>query len=220
MIGTGTIVLNFGVRMLVNWLFKETKPGNKNKGKIDNNKSMGFLVKTILKGGIMGSIVLLAMYPYHVAYTKMVTTVRGKKFYNPIQVQNHIRRTEGYKGLFTGYALSAFGIFFYRGLYFALYDSFAKRVGESILSKFLVSMGVTILVGFLTFPLDLVRKRMIAAAGTEKSYADTKQCVKTVTEENGIIGFWKGAGTNIARGLVASLALVVFDNLKAKYWIK
>lgn len=55
---------------------------------------------------------------------------------------------------------------------------------------------------------------MIAAA-TPHAYSGTLECVQTIWREDGLAGFFHGAMANVARALVSSLTLILWDQLIA-----
>ena len=76
-------------------------------------------------------------------------------------------------------------------------------------------MVVTIASGYVCYPFDTVsRKLMVQSTDKVKKYNNPYECAKYVMKHNGIRGFYGGAVSNAARGIGASLILVLYDDMK------
>jgi solute carrier family 25 (adenine nucleotide translocator) protein 4/5/6/31 len=49
----------------------------------------------------------------------------------------------------------------------------------------------------------------------KKKYNGTLDCLVKVTKNEGVTGLWKGALSNVFRGMGATLVLVIYDDAKA-----
>jgi len=127
----------------------------------------------------------------------------------------------GRGGVYNGFVVSCVGIVFYRGAYFGLYDTFADtptmRSG-GFLAKFALGYSVTVAAGLLSYPLDTIRRRMMMTSGKHAGkYKNSIDCGRKVLTEEGAKALYKGAGSNILRGLAGALVLVGFDYCKNFY---
>jgi Mitochondrial carrier protein len=72
----------------------------------------------------------------------------------------------------------------------------------------------TTLAGLFSYPADTVRRRMMMQSGqskTEKMYRNSFQCFASMYNDEGILSFYKGAFTNVIRGMCGALVLVLYD---------
>jgi len=71
--------------------------------------------------------------------------------------------------------------------------------------------------GLCSYPIDTIRRRLFMDVGAKvKTYNGTIDCGMKIIKTEGVAGLWKGAASNIARGLGATLVLVIYDD--AKEW--
>jgi solute carrier family 25 (adenine nucleotide translocator) protein 4/5/6/31 len=77
---------------------------------------------------------------------------------------------DGIRGLYRGFGPSVAGIMVYRGAYFGGYDSLKPVVlvgplKDSFIASFGLGWAVTAFAGFVSYPLDTVRRRMMMTSG-------------------------------------------------------
>ena len=85
-------------------------------------------------------------------------------------------------------------------------------------AQFAVGYAVTVTAGLLSYPLDTVRRRMMMTSGKHAGkYKNSLDCTQKVLKEEGVAALYKGAGSNILRGLAGALVLVGFDYAKNYY---
>lgn len=83
--------------------------------------------------------------------------------------------------------------------------------------NFFVLQCVTTFAGFLSYPLDTVRRRMMMQSGRPKhehTYKNTIDCWVKIAKNEGLKAFFKGALSNIFRGTGGALVLVFYDIIK------
>lgn len=132
-----------------------------------------------------------------------------------------IFKRSGLRGLYQGFGVSVQGIVFYRGVYFGIYDtakSLAYPDGSNagVMSRWALAQGTTTLAGLVAYPFDTVRRRMMMQAGRNDTvlYKGTVDCWRKIALEEGPRAFFKGAGSNVLRGVGSALVLVLYDDLK------
>merc|ERR1711881_192268 len=83
---------------------------------------------------------------------------------------------------------------------------------------FCIGYTVTTVAGLSAYPVDTVRRRMMmnSGSGTVK-YPNAMSAFASIAKEEGTAAFFKGAGSNILRGLAGTLVLVGFDEFKKLY---
>ena len=193
-------------------------------GKPDAKKEFAkFLFSNVLSGGLAGTTSLMFVYPLDFARTRLGTDMgKGpaeRQFTGMFDCIGKIVKSDGIAGLYRGFVISALGIFFYRAAYFGLYDSSKSFTGKDphILLKFAVAQVVVSLSGIISYPLDTVRRRLMLQSGKkggEVQYTGTVDCFAKIFAKEGFGGFFKGALSNVFRGVGASLVLVLYDEIR------
>eukprot|EP00948_MAST-09A_sp_MAST-9A-sp1_P000615 g615.t1 len=185
------------------------------------------LAGNVASGGMAGFTSLIFVYPLDFARTRLAMDVGsgGKREFNgTFDCIMKTAKTSGMfnkGGVYNGFWISAVGIFFYRGAYFGLYDTFAKGTMMSsggFWAKFALGYAVTTVAGLISYPIDTIRRRMMMTSGANAGkYSGSFHCAGVIMQEEGIPAFFKGAGSNILRGLCGALVLVGFDEVKTAY---
>jgi len=184
-----------------------------------------FFFGNMAAGGVAGGASLAVVYPLDFARTRLAADFgkgSGDRQFNGLSdCLKKIYAKDGVKGLYQGFNVSVLCIVIYRAIYFGGYDT-AKKVlfsdGKkvSVLEKFLVAQTVTAISGQVSYPLDTIRRRMMMQAGRDDVlYTSTMDCIKKIYYGEGGKAFFKGALTNLFRGIGASLALVLYDELQS-----
>jgi solute carrier family 25 (adenine nucleotide translocator) protein 4/5/6/31 len=185
-----------------------------------------FFIGNLASGGAAGATSLMVVYPLDFARTRLAADVgKGaaeRQFQGLNDCLTKIYRSDGLKGLYQGFGVSVLGIIVYRACYFGGYDTL-KRVlfsdGKShIFFKFLVAQFVTGLSGLVSYPLDTVRRRLMMQSGRKDvMYTGTMDCFRKVYQKEGGSAFFKGALSNVLRGMGASLVLVLYDEFQVMF---
>lgn len=192
-------------------------------------RSDGFwwcLLGNMASGGAAGATSLAVVYPLDFARTRLAVDVgkgSAREFNGTFDCILKTAKSAGWGkgGVYNGFVVSCVGIVFYRGAYFGLYDSItdldAMRSG-GFLTKFSIAYGVTVAAGLISYPLDTIRRRMMMTSGKHAGkYKNSIDCAQKVLAQEGVKSMYKGAGSNILRGLAGSLVLVGFDYIKGYY---
>jgi len=127
----------------------------------------------------------------------------------------------GKGGVYNGFVVSCVGIVLYRGAYFGLYDTVNDvdwMKGAGFAKKFALGYTVTVTAGLFSYPLDTIRRRMMMTSGKHAGkYKNSIDCTRKILSQDGVGAMYKGAGSNILRGLAGALVLVSFDYCKNFY---
>jgi solute carrier family 25 (adenine nucleotide translocator) protein 4/5/6/31 len=197
---------------------------------LEQPRSAGFfmcLMGNMASGGAAGATSLLVVYPLDFARTRLAMDTgvgKEREFTGTFDCILKTARASGWGkgGVYNGFIVSCVGIIAYRGAYFGLYDTiadqdFAKQGG--FLAKFAIGYAVTVTAGLLSYPLDTIRRRMMMTSGGKNSgkYKSSIDCGAQILKNEGIKSMYKGAGSNILRGLAGALVLVSFDYCKNFY---
>ena len=84
------------------------------------------------------------------------------------------------------------------------------------LIKYIVAQVVTALAGIISYPLDTIRRRLMMQSGRDHViYKGTVDCFRQIyRKEGGYRPFYKGALSNVFRGVGAALVLVMYEEMQ------
>lgn len=175
----------------------------------------------LLSGGLAGSASLTFVYSLDFARTRLGADIGkgGDREFNGLaDCLAKIYKKEGIAGLYRGFGISVVGVFAYRALYFGIYDTVSPMMGKdaSLLVKYVVAQSATALAGVASYPLDTVRRRMMMQSGRKDvMYTSTLDCfAKIHANEGGMKPFFKGALSNVFRGVGGAMVLVVYEEFQ------
>jgi len=179
----------------------------------------------IASGGCAGTMSLIFVYSLDYARTRLANDAKGKgggerQFNGLIDVYVKTLKSDGIQGLYRGFAISAVGIFVYRGLYFGLYDTLKPiLIGSdaSVFISFLLGWVITVTAGLASYPIDTIRRRMMMTSGQAVKYKNSLDCGVQILKNEGFMSMMKGAGANILRGVAGAGVLAGFDAFKGLY---
>jgi len=178
----------------------------------------------ILSGGMAGTCSLTFVYSLDYARTRLANDAKGKggerQFNGLIDVYTKTLKSDGIQGLYRGFAISAVGIFIYRGMYFGLFDTLKPILlgdNPNVSLSFLLGWGVTITAGLMSYPIDTIRRRMMMTSGGGVKYKGSIDCGMQIMKNEGFMSMMKGAGANILRGVAGAGVLAGFDKFQAMY---
>lgn len=185
-------------------------------------------------GGVAGAATLAVVYPLDFARTRLAAdaprppiavALGGSggtpswQFRGVSDCLTKVAARDGLAGLYRGFGVSLGGVVVYRGLFFGGYEaargSLLGAPGEAPLAAaWALAQAVTAAAGFVSYPLDTVRRRLMMQAGrTDIIYRGALDCASKIARSEGIRGFFKGALANIARGTGGAVVLVAWDEL-------
>ena len=183
-----------------------------------------FFAGNMVSGGVAGAISLSVVYPLdyvrNVQMDDLAGRYKGKTF---LEVGSMIVRKRGVLALYSGFGVSVLGIVLYRGPYFGLFDSlknanpWMKDKGfMGFASKFVIAQTTALFAGFITYPLDTVRRRQQMDAvftrdGDEPLYKGNWDCVVRILKDEGVLAFFQGFDMNVLRTIAGALILVGYD---------
>lgn len=183
-----------------------------------------FFAGNVAAGGAAGATSLCFVYSLDMARTRLAADVgKGpgeRQFAGLGDCLSKLYKADGIRGLYRGFGISVAGIIPYRAAYFGLFDTGKRKltwVQKSLIIKFIFAQFCTTSSGLLSYPFDTVRRRMMMDSGrsaSDKMYKNTLNCFKQILTKEGPKAFYKGALSNIFRGVGASLVLVLYDELK------
>jgi len=178
-----------------------------------------FFGAQMASGGLAGAASLFIVYPLDFARTRLAADV-GKagqrEFTGLVDCISKVAKKGGPLALYQGFMVSVQGIIMYRGAYFGLYDTgVAVLEPKSLFGKWMIAQSVTAVSGFVSYPFDTVRRRMMMQAGNaNRMYTGTMDCWSKIAKNEGTSAFFKGAWSNVIRGAGGAFVLVLYDEVK------
>ena len=189
-----------------------------------------FFAVNLASGGLAGASSLCIVYPLDFARTRLATDVgkaSQREFSGLFKCLTGVARKTGPLSLYQGFGVSVQGIVVYRGVYFGLYDTcksvlFKDSDNASVFLKWGVAQTVTAVAGIISYPFDTVRRRMMMMAGRQAGsdhiqYRNTLDCWKQIARSEGFRAFFKGAFSNVLRGMGGALVLVFYDEAQKHF---
>jgi len=170
-----------------------------------------------LGGYIVGCISLLLVHPFDYAFISMIMDeIEGEEF-TYTGIANIIQREAkvGPDKLYKGFTASVIGIAVHRATYYAVY-AFLERLLPSELSHmqcFQHKVFLQVVAGFVSFPLDTIRRRQIAEG---RSILET---IRSILEDQNPAELFKGYDLrmDICIGVVGVLLTYIVSQVKKKY---
>ncbi|VCW91066.1 unnamed protein product [Gulo gulo] len=86
-----------------------------------------------------------------------------------------------------------------------------------IVVSWMIAQTVTAVAGVVSYPFDTVRRRMMMQSGRKGAdimYKGTVDCWRKIFKDEGGKAFFKGAWSNVLRGMGGAFVLVLYDELK------
>lgn len=196
-------------------------------GGIDKNKQFWrYFAGNLASGGAAGATSLCFVYPLDYARTRLGAdvgkTLGERQYTGLIDCISKTLKSDGMIGLYRGFMVSVQGIIIYRAAYFGFFDTAKGMLPDPkntpFIISFIIAQTVTSFSGILSYPFDTVRRRMMMQSGLKKGeimYKNTLDCWVKIYKNEGPRAFFKGALSNVFRGMGAALVLVFYDELKS-----
>nr|XP_038033179.1 ADP/ATP translocase 3-like [Anas platyrhynchos] len=86
-----------------------------------------------------------------------------------------------------------------------------------IVISWMIAQTVTAVAGVVSYPFDTVRRRMMMQSGRKGAdimYSGTIDCWRKIARDEGGKAFFKGAWSNVLRGMGGAFVLVLYDEFK------
>ncbi|XP_059830367.1 ADP/ATP translocase 1 [Hypanus sabinus] len=184
-----------------------------------------YFAGNLASGGAAGATSLCFVYPLDFARTRLAADVgkglNEREFTGLASCITKIFKSDGIRGLYQGFNVSVQGIIIYRAAYFGVYDTAKGMLPDPknvhILISWMIAQTVTAMAGLVSYPFDTVRRRMMMQSGRKKAdimYSGTIDCWRKITKDEGLRAFFKGAWSNVLRGMGGAFVLVLYDEIK------
>lgn len=134
----------------------------------------------------------------------------------PISVARSILRTEGLKGIYRGFSITALRDAPAHGFYFWTYEYMREQLhpgcrknGQESLRTMLIAGGLAGVASWVCcYPLDVIKTRLQAqTSSSPQKYNGILDCLSRSVKEEGYSVLWRGLGTAVARAFVVNGAI-------------
>mmetsp|Transcript_48798 Transcript_48798/g.145799 ORF Transcript_48798/g.145799 Transcript_48798/m.145799 type:complete len:303 (+) Transcript_48798:78-986(+) len=197
------------------------------------NKSV---VRGMVYGGMASCIAEVVTMPVDVVKTRLQMDGAGKvqRYSGSLDCAMKLARSEGPQALFRGLPPALLRQSTYGSLRYGLYMPIRNALGVDpsrpkeipLHKKVLAGAAAGALASGIANPTDLVKVRMqtdgmvAAVAGGEaapRRYRGVVHCFVTTLREEGVLGFWTGAGPTMGRATaLAAAELATYDEVKMR----
>ncbi|XP_050295518.1 ADP,ATP carrier protein 1-like [Anthonomus grandis grandis] len=219
-------VIRYFPTQALNFAFKDTYKRWFLDGVDKKTQFWRYFAGNLASGGAAGATSLCFVYPLDYARTRLGAdvgkTTKERQYHGMIDCIVKTFKSDGLMGLYRGFNVSVQGIIMYRAAYFGCFDTAKESLPDPkntpVYISFLIAQTVTMVSGLVSYPLDTVRRRMMMQSGLKKSevmYKNTMDCWYKILKNEGPRAFFKGALSNVFRGIGAALVLVFYDEIKA-----
>uniref|UniRef100_A0A671R9Y2 ADP/ATP translocase n=1 Tax=Sinocyclocheilus anshuiensis TaxID=1608454 RepID=A0A671R9Y2_9TELE len=176
-------------------------------GGVDKNTQFWrYFAGNLASGGAAGATSLRFVYPLDFARTRLAADI-GKGIF----------KSDGIKGLYLGFNVSVQGIIIYSLLWCLRYSMLPDPKITHIVISWMIAQTVTAVAGIISYPFDTVRRRMMMQSGRKGAdimYKGTVDCWRKITKDEGPKAFFKGAWSNVLRGMGGAFVLVLYNEIK------
>ncbi|KAK2108580.1 hypothetical protein P7K49_013745 [Saguinus oedipus] len=157
-----------------------------------------YFAGNLVSGGAAGATSLCFVYPWDFSRTRLAADVgkssTEREFHGLGDCLVKITNSDGIRGLYQGFSVYVQGIINYRAAYFRIYNTAKGMLPDlknmHIVVSWMIAQTVTAVAGVVSYPLD------------------------TVHRDEGGKAFFKGAWSNVLRGMGDAFVLVLYDELK------
>ncbi|CAL2034040.1 unnamed protein product [Caenorhabditis brenneri] len=216
-------VIRYFPTQALNFAFKDTYKNIFQKG-IDREKEFWkFFAGNLASGGAAGATSLCFVYPFDFARTRLAADVgkgENREFKGIMDCLVKTVKSDGAIGLYRGFVVSVQGIIIYRAAYFGMFDTtktlFTPAGGQlNFFASWAIAQVVTVSSGFLSYPWDTVRRRMMMQSNRKDIlYKNSMDCLKKIMRDEGSTALYKGALSNVFRGTGGALVLAIYDEIQ------
>ena len=165
---------------------------------------------------VMLSPVELVKIRLQLQSTSCATSQSASIHRGPISVAKNILKTEGLRGLYRGYSITALRDAPAHGFYFWTYEYMREQLhpgcrksGQESLRTMLIAGGLAGVASWVgSYPLDVVKTRLQAQSPTSpQKYNGIIDCLHKSVKQEGYGVLWRGLGTAVARAFVVNGAI-------------
>ena len=189
------------------------------------------ILNSLLSGGLSGATTTTFLYPLEFLRTRLAVDITkgsssssasGRQFGGIKDVILYTYKTDGIRGMYKGYAPSIVYVAMHRVVYLGGFDvakteMLHSKQKESLTmpERIAIAQGISLLAAAVCYPLDTVRRQLMMQAGkSDKEFTTSLQCIKSIYATQGMPGFFRGLGANLAKTVGGALLLVAYDSFR------
>jgi solute carrier family 25 (adenine nucleotide translocator) protein 4/5/6/31 len=216
-------VIRYFPTQALNFAFKDTYKRMFLDGVDKRTQFWRFFMGNLASGGAAGATSLCFVYPLDFARTRLAADVgkgADREFKGLTDCLFKVLKSDGPIGLYRGFFVSVQGIIIYRAAYFGCFDTIKSVVTKdgkklNFFIAWAIAQVVTVSSGILSYPWDTVRRRMMMQSGRKDIlYKNTLDCALKIIKNEGLGAMFKGALSNVFRGIGGALVLALYDEIK------
>uniref|UniRef100_A0A672LTS8 ADP/ATP translocase n=1 Tax=Sinocyclocheilus grahami TaxID=75366 RepID=A0A672LTS8_SINGR len=201
-------VIRYFLTQALNFAFKYKHKNIFLDGVDKHNQFWRYFAGKLASGGAAGAMSLCFVYPLDFARTCLATDIgkagAEREFTGLGNCLTKIIKSDGRKGLYQGFNVSEQGIIIYRAAYFGIYDTAKGGIfGQEHV--------------YIKWPHVQKNMDILGIDFCEESdimYSGTIDCWRKIAHDEGGKAFFKGAWSNVLRGMGGAFVLVLYDELK------
>uniref|UniRef100_A0A2K5VFW2 ADP/ATP translocase n=1 Tax=Macaca fascicularis TaxID=9541 RepID=A0A2K5VFW2_MACFA len=179
-----------------------------------------YFAGNLASGGAAGATSLCFVYPLDFARTRLAADVgksgTEREFRGLGDCLVKITKSDGIRGLYQGFSCLRRHHHHHRPT--SLQRSMLPDPKNThIVVSWMIAQTVTAVAGVVSYPFDTVRRRMMMQSGRKGAdimYTGTVDCWRKIFRDEGGKAFFKGAWSNVLRGMGGAFVLVLYDELK------
>ncbi|KAH0945495.1 hypothetical protein HN011_003856 [Eciton burchellii] len=217
--GNGINVLKIGPETALKFMaYEQVKRAIKS----DNETRELGIYERFCAGSIAGGISQTAIYPLEVLKTRLALRKTGQ-FDGVFDAAKKIYKQGGLKSFYRGYVPNLLGIVPYAGIDLAVYETLKNNYLRTHDKKEQPPFWVLLLCGAMSstagqvcsYPLALVRTRLQADVGTNRSSSTMVGVFKDIFKREGVRGLYRGLMPNFLKVAPAvSISYITYENLR------
>uniref|UniRef100_A0A0D9R088 ADP/ATP translocase n=1 Tax=Chlorocebus sabaeus TaxID=60711 RepID=A0A0D9R088_CHLSB len=180
-----------------------------------------YFAGNLASGGTTGATSLCFVYPLDFAHTHLAADVGKARAEREFQVFSDrlvkIYKSDEIKSLYQGFNTSVQEL---PAAYFSIYETAKGKLPDPKDTHIVISwmaQTVTAIAGLTSYPFNTVRCCMMMQSGckgTDIMYTGTLDCWRKITHDEGGKAFFKGAWSNVLRGMGGAFVLLLYDETK------
>jgi solute carrier family 25 (adenine nucleotide translocator) protein 4/5/6/31 len=184
------------------------------------------VVNSLVSGGLSGATTTTLLYPLEFLRTRLAVDINKgdgrRQFRGMRDVIVYTYKTDGIRGVYKGYGTSIFYVAMHRVVYLGGFDVAKTEMLHckhattlDMAERVVIAQGVSLLAAAVCYPLDTVRRQLMMQAGkSDKQFTTTWACARSIYANQGVKGFFKGLGPQLAKTVGGALLLVAYDSFR------
>lgn len=179
------------------------------------------MLKSLLSGGLSGSIAITLIYPLETIRTWLGSDVSRDKSTRQFQGLSHCYKVltsqEGFRGLYKGISISVFYFFAFRSVYFGSSEILKKNLhnhNTPMHTEVICVQATLIFFNYFFYPFDTVRRRLMMQIGRKADqveYWGFLGTLKRIYQQEGWRGFYNGVTASAVKCLGPGFLLIFND---------